>query len=353
MRQEIQTAGKFLLLIVLLFAFTSSAQAQTGTTRSKPSDRDDDYQIRARVDLVVVPVTVKGPNGELATGLAKEEFVLTEAGRQQEITNFTIDPVPLSAVVIVDTGLSASSLSTIQKTFPALAAAFSEFDEVAIYRFDKFVTKLLDFSRDPAVIEAAMNKLKDITGDPMPYPPAPGGPFSHAGPMVNGGAVLPPGQVGVTRTAPSKHSKVLNDAIFMATADLAKREPSRRKMLLIISDGNDEGSDHSIDDTTKHLLETGAQLYAVGLDQTILTRSFSLLNKYAASTGGDAYFVGRIQNIEQSYATAAEAARNQYVLGYVSSNKPGGGLPVFRDIQVSVSRPGYEALHRKGYYQYP
>jgi Ca-activated chloride channel family protein len=312
-----------------------------------------DVQIRTRVDLVVVPVTVKDKGDRLVTSLTKDDFVVLEDGRRQTITNFTIDPVPLSAAVLVDTGLSASSLSKVQKTFPALAGAFSEFDEVALYRFDKFVKKVLDFSRDSGVVETSMKTLGDVKGDPMPYPPAPGGPFSIPGPVINGGAVVPPGQIGPASTAQPKRIKVLNDAIFEAASDLAKRERDRRKVVLVISDGYNQGSDHSYDDTVKSLLETGIEVYAVGLEQSIIPRSLSLLNKYAMATGGDAYFVSSIQNIEQSYATAAEAARNQYVLGYVSSNKAYGTEPVFRGIAVTVARAGLETRHRKGYYQFP
>jgi hypothetical protein len=94
-----------------------------------------DFQIRTRVDLVVVPVTVKGADDKLINGLAQDDFIILEDGQPQTITNFTIDPVPLSAAVIVDTGLSADSLMKVQQTIPALTGAFSEFDEVAVYRF--------------------------------------------------------------------------------------------------------------------------------------------------------------------------------------------------------------------------
>jgi VWFA-related protein len=338
MRQRIRIGSRLFLLVLLLPVITGSAQ---------------DIQIRTRVDLVVVPVTVKTKADKLVTGLTKDDFTILEDGRKQTITNFTIDPVPLSAAVLIDTGVSESSLSKVQKTFPALAGAFSEFDEVSVYRFDKFVKKVLDFSRESAVVETSMKTLGDIKGDPIPYPPAPGGPFSIPGPVINGAAVVPPGQIGPASTARPKRIKVLNDAIFAAASDLAQRERDRRKIVLVISDGYNEGSDHSYDDTVKSLLETGIEVYAVGLDENVLTRALSLLNKYAKATGGDAYFVSSIQNIEQSYATAAEAARNQYVLGYISTNRVDGPAPVFRDIQVAVARAGFETLHRRGYYQFP
>ena len=136
------------------------------------------YQIRTRVDLVVVPVTVKGSGDKLITGLTQDDFIILEDGRKQTITNFTSDPVPLSAAVLVDTGLSRASLSKVQQTFPALAGAFSDFDEVAVYRFDKFVARTLDFSRDSTVVEMAMRTLREVKPDADTYPASPRGPFT-------------------------------------------------------------------------------------------------------------------------------------------------------------------------------
>src|SRR6185295_8977330 len=152
-----------------------------------------DYRIRAKVDLVVVPVTVKGAGDKLITGLTKKDFVVIEDGRRQTITDFTSDPVPLSAAVVVDTGLASGSLSKVQKTFSSLAGAFSEFDEVAIYRYDKFVTKVLDFSQDTERIETAMKTLNDLKPDSNLDANLPRGPFSVPGPVINGAPVVPPG----------------------------------------------------------------------------------------------------------------------------------------------------------------
>ena len=69
--------------------------------------------------------------------------------------------------------------------------------------------------------------------------------LNDPGPVINGAPVVPPGQLGVLVTQPPKKIKVLNDAIFTAATDLAKRERDRRKMVLVISDGQTNGSNHS------------------------------------------------------------------------------------------------------------
>jgi len=318
--------------------------------------QDQNYKIRAKIDLVVVPVTVKGSGNKLITGLKKDDFVLLEDGTRQTISNFSIDPVPLSAAVVVDTGLAADSLSKVQQTFSALAGSFSEYDEVAVYRYDKFVTRVLDFSNKGEQFETAMKTMRELKPDPNTGVGSnPRGPFANAGPVINGTPVLPPGQAnpGGVIISPPKASKVLHDAIFAAAADLSKRERSRRKMVLVISDGDTTGSDHSFDDTKNILLQFGVQVYAVGLDQPFPFKKVSVLDDYAKATGGDVYFVGSIQNIEKSYMTATEEARNQYVISYVSNNELNGPGPVFRDIDVQIASGNLKTLHRKGYYQYP
>jgi VWFA-related protein len=334
------------LLKLLLVAALFLAAAAYG--------QDEQYRIRAKVDLVVVPVTVKGGGDKLITNLKKEDFILLEDGRQQTITNFTVDPVPLSAAVVVDTGLAYDELAKVQKTFPALVGAFSPFDEVAVYKYDKFVTKVLDFSANTEIIQTAVDKLRDV--QPRTVTPDPGvarGPFSTPGPVINGAPAVPPGNLGIVSPLPPKPSYVLNDAIFAAASDLAKRERNRRKMVLIISDGQNAGNDHSFDETTKNLLETGIEVYGVGLDQPFPYNLKSVLDDYAKTTGGDAYFVNSIQAIERSYADATEQARNQYVLAYVSNNEVQGQGPIFRDIQVKIAGSNFKTIFRKGYYQYP
>jgi hypothetical protein len=114
------------------------------------------------------------------------------------------------------------------------------------------------------------------------------------------------------------------------------------------------GSTHSFQETVNSLLDSGVEVYAVTLDQTFLTKKFTSLHDYAKSTGGDSYYVGSsVQSIETGYARAAEQARNQYVLGYISGNRPAGRDPVFRNIEVKLVGAEYPTLHRSGYYQYP
>jgi len=316
-------------------------------------DVPQDYKIHTKVDLVVVPVTVKGSGDKLIADLKKDDFIVLEDGQKQTVTNFTIDPVPLSAVVVLDTGLGFDSLQKIQKTFPALIGAFSPFDEVAVYKYDKFVTKMLDFSPDTERVEIALNIVREVKPRTEADATLDRSPFSTPGPVINGAPVVPPSTVGVMSTLAPTISNVLNDAIYTAASDLAKRDRNRRKIVLVVSDGQNAGNDHTVDETTKILLEMGVQVYAVGLDQPFPYNKTSVLDSYAKTTGGDVYFVNSIQSIEKSYSLATDEARNQYVLGYISNREVPGDGPVFRDIQVKIAGNNFKTLHRKGYYQYP
>src|SRR5881409_4181594 len=63
-------------------------------------------QIRTRVDLVVVPMSMKDAKGKLVTGLTKDDFIVREDGKVQTITNFDTDPQPLSVAIVVDDGMN-------------------------------------------------------------------------------------------------------------------------------------------------------------------------------------------------------------------------------------------------------
>ncbi|HEY2380265.1 MAG TPA: VWA domain-containing protein [Terriglobia bacterium] len=342
MRRKARISIKLGFLAVLLFAVAAIAQD------------DSQFRIRAKIDLVVVPVTVKAPGDRLLGSLRQKDFIIYEDGRRQTISNFTNDPVPLSAAVIVDTGLSADSLTKVQQSFGAMSGAFANQDEVAVYHYDKYVTKDLDFTDNQDTVETAMKKLRELKPDENAgTAPSWRGPFSNPGPIINGAPVLPPSLAGPAVNSPVKVDKVLHDAVFTAAADLGKRARSRRKMILLVSDGIAAGDSHSYEDAKNILLERGIQVYAVALDQPFPYSKLSVLEDYAKVTGGDTYFVKSTQHLERSYMDATSEARNQYVIGYISNNGVHGPGPVFREIKVQVAEAKVKTLYRKGYYAFP
>src|SRR5262245_20751675 len=97
------------------------------------------YQMRTKVDLVVVHTTVRDGKGKLVPGLTQKDFTIFEDRVPQMISNFSDDPQPLSAAIVIDTGMGGISMRRLVPLFIALTSGFSDFDELAAFRFDHFV----------------------------------------------------------------------------------------------------------------------------------------------------------------------------------------------------------------------
>ncbi len=298
--------------------------------------------IRTGIDLVVVPVSVREASGRFVYGLEEKDFSIFEDGRPQQVAQFSIDPSPLSAVVLVDTGVGGKALRRFASSIIALSFAFTDVDEVAVYRFDSTVGKISDFTHDKEVLEqnlAAIQRLAEGRGEGPPTPP-----------------VILPGKGPrwlrwlLDRGIPTR---VLNDAVFAAVVDLGNRRPETRKIVIIIPDGQATGAIHSLQQTRDQLIQGQVQAYGVTLGLGILGSAFSILHTYANASGGDVYSGRTQQDLETALSDITEQARHQYVLGYVSNNEVSGLLPVSRKIEVETARTGTKVQHRTEYLQYP
>src|SRR6266404_7171341 len=341
---------------------------------SAATDSDDTRESLYRlppvtVSYVMVPVTVKDNEGRLVAGLLPKDFTVLENGQKQPLKFFTSDPFPLSAAVIFDLGMPDSGVRKIQETLPALQGAFSQFDEVAIYTYSSTVSRVSDFSTVGQQLTAVLNQIKTFTGRNN-GPPVTGGPLGPQGPTINGHPVDSPIQPVIT---PPKESHVINDAILRAARDLSKRDRTRRKIIFVISDGREKGSDASFADTLKVLLTQNVIVYAVGVEGAAIpgygklqkihvpkldvpgVGSFNfgygnILPKYVSATGGGTVYAANAKaDIEKAYARAIGDARNQYTLAY--SAKPGAGG--YRQIEVRVRRPDVKVYAKDGYYPLP
>ncbi len=299
---------------------------------SAATDSDDTRESLYRlppvtVSYVMVPVTVKDNEGRLVAGLLPKDFTVLENGQKQTLKFFTSDPFPLSAAVIFDLGMPDAGVRKIQETLPALGRNNG--------------------------------------------PPVTGGPLGPQGPSINGHPVDSPIQPVIT---PPKQAHVINDAILMAARDLSKRDRTRRKIIFVISDGREIGSDASYADTLKVLLTQNIIVYGVGVEGAAIpgygklqkihipkvdipggVGSFNfgygnILSKYVYATGGGSLYAENAKlDIERAYARAIGDARNQYTLAY--SAKPGAGG--YRQIEVRVRRPDVKVYAKDGYYPLP
>lgn len=338
-----------------ILAALSGMRAQVASGQGageKPSLQTDDSRARIRttVSLVVVPVTVKSGDGELVTDLQQNDFRIFEDGIEQPIAQFSADAFPLSAAILIDDDLKRSTAEKVQKTLETLAGGFSAADEVSLWRFDEVpeaVSEGFIVENDPLLTQL---KRMDLSSSF----PGTGSYTMTAGPHVN--TAQPPGPATVPAEAQGHpNNKHINDAIYAAGAQLQDRPRERRKIIFLISDGqNAKNNTHGYDETLKLLLSADVSVYAVGVGEANWNRGITFLGnnilaKFAHATGGDIFYGGiSRENLESLYARVSEQARNQYTIAYSGAHtdrsKP------YHSIEVRVKRPGLSLLARDGYY---
>jgi VWFA-related protein len=320
------------------------------------SGRDELMTLQKTVTFVTVPVTVKDDEGKLVDGLLAKDFSIYEDGTLQKLTLFTSDPFPLSAALVIDQGLPDPVLRKINQTFAALGGAFGPFDEVAVFTYGNTVNKRQDFGNTTRMA-LALQRIRDDSGANAGASVV-GGPFG-AGPQTNSKPM--PGTVQVQ--TPAREYHVLNDAILMAAQELAHRPAANRKIIFVISDGQEYGSRASYTQVLKVLLTDGIAVYAIGVDTAAMPvynkvakaripgfGYSNILPRYSNATGGDVLDEFSKESIESAYQRITLEARNQYTLGYNTAQKPSSN---YRDIEVRVKRPGLEVFAKHGYYPLP
>jgi VWFA-related protein len=319
---------------------TPSANAPAQGTRQG----DTRARISARTDLVIVPVTVKDRQGQLVGDLQREEFRVFEDNVEQKIVLFTADPFPLSAVVLIDNDLSQKSSEQVQKSLTAISAGFGPSDEVAVVTYDQFPQTVVDFSFNNDQLFTQLKRL-DL-GSHFPTDTA-GGPMT-AGPVINGKDA---GGAPVAAGAPvSRTTKDLDDALFAAAAMLKGRGRLRRKIVFLISDGNNSRHNaHSFDQTMQELLAADVSVYSISVGHAFLQHQTGRLEHYANGTGGDTFYAAKQRDLERLYSGVTEEARNEYTLTF--SPEDIDRSKTFHTIEVRVRRPDLKVSARQGYYE--
>jgi VWFA-related protein len=328
--------------------------------RNQLSTNPGIYKIPVSVNFVLIPVMVKDSDGRLVDGLLPKDFTVLENGRKQTLTYFTSDPFQLSVAVVLDTGMPEVVLSKVDQTYTSLAGAFSPYDEFALYTFSSTVSQVLDFTNRSQRLADALNEIKLVPGNAN-GPLALNDPYS-VGPTVNGVPVNGP-PIAPVQTPP-REAHVLNDAILRAAIDLGKQDRSRRKVILVISDGHELGSSSSYRDVLRVLETRNIQIQAVVVGGGALPvwkqvgrfrlkdqGYWDLLPKYSSATGGGQVFSELTRNsIEEAYARITNDARNQYTMGYAAAAT---ASTTYRSIEVLVDKRGLKVSAKDGYYPAP
>jgi Ca-activated chloride channel family protein len=287
----------FLATLVVEIVFAPSTGGQT---------------FRGSVTTVEIPVTVTDNNNRLIIGLTKEDFEVFEDGDQQPVTQFSDKRTPVSVGVLLD-------ISDSMRGQPIVDARGA---------LDRFMADLLD-SGDEAFV-GAFNHLPRIL---VPW-------------------TVPPARLAgrLTDERPTGGTAIY-DAIF-ASASMFQRRQRTRAAMIVISDGADTASDHSLSQTREGLRRSDAFVYAIAIDsateQRVSTRvNPEALREITGPSGGYTEVVRSSADLGPATQRIADELNLQYTLGFATTRPQDGS---WRTIRVRVKDHDYIARARRGYY---
>jgi VWFA-related protein len=356
-----------IMLVALAIAagdvFTALAQAPT---------------FKVDVQVVNVFATVRERKGRIVNDLSKDEFILEEDGKPQQIQYFSRQTdLPLILGLLVDTSLSQRSL--IEEERSASAQFFnqvlrSDRDLAFLIKFDVEAELLQDLTNSLDSLKKALNALKT----PASFRPPlnrPNGSDWHATSLVQiwpgGGQQWPGGGRGRPgngrQGGPGRGNgigTVLYDSVFLASDEIFRKQEGR-KAIILISDGVDQSSKLSVEDAIEATQRADTFIYSIryydpnvydnGGGGTVFGRNKgnadkqgeNTLKSLSSETGGRMFEVTKKMKLKDIYATVQEELRNQYCLGYAP---PKTGVAAFRRIRLRTKNPNLEVVTRSGYY---
>ncbi len=333
-------------------ALRASSEASRQT--SAPPLSDAQARITVNSNLVILPVTVKNRSGELLYDLQREDFRVFEDKVEQNIDVFTAEAFPLSMVILIDNDLKDKDAEKVQASLEAITGGMSADDEAFVCRFDQFFHPGKGFTNDT---DKLSKELKRTNLDSEPSAGAPGGPFG--GPTINNHSTMDQSSLDKsTQIIKGQPTKALDDAVYAAAALLHDRPRSRRRVIVLISDGVNGGkkfNSFTYDNVIKTLLHDNISVYSVAvpsayLDRKIspIDRTISPLIRYANDSGGEIFHATKERGLEGFYARLTEEARHQYTLAYVPRGTDSSSD--YHTIEVRVKREKVDVRTREGYY---
>jgi VWFA-related protein len=298
------TAGPLrIFLIVLLLATAAGAQ---------PSDN---FQISVDVSLVVLQATVSGRNGHFAPDLAEQNFTLYEDGVRQTIKLFRHEDVPVTVGLVVDhSGSMQPKLAEVVAAARSFVESSNERDQMFVVNFNDRVSTAMTHGSPFLSLSEHLDLENAILGIPA---------------------------LGMTRLYDALRDA--QDQVRAGTAD--------KKALIVISDGGDNASKHTVAEVLNKAESSPALIYTIGIfDNDDPDRNPDVLRRLARFTGGEAFFPAHLEDTVAICRQIAHDIRNQYTLGYVSTNTTKNGA--FRNVRVEAVAPGQGKLlvrTRSGY----
>ena len=314
-------------IIASLLLFTAP-----GLPQDKPVAEDLPPSISVDVSLVNILASVRDKHNGLIGNLTKDDFTVLEDGKPQSIKYFTRETdLPLTIGLLIDVSASQRNLIDIEKR--AAHQFFSQVlrkkDEAFLISFGEESELLQDYTNSPRLLQTGLDQLRVSSGV--------GG--LHPGPVPTVGQV---------------RGTVLYDAVYVAANEKLKSEVGR-KVLVLITDGMDEGSKLRIQDAVEAAQKADAVIYSIDYADPSAYGMFgfthlsdSALRKMSDETGGHVYKVDHHHSLEDVFKELQEEMRSQYAIGYTPSNPEKDGT--FRKLDVRVSDKNLKVQARKGYY---
>jgi len=268
------------------------------------------------VDLVVLHTTVLDDRQRFADGLKTENFRVFEDKVEQKLSVFKREDVPVSMGLVIDnSGSMRDKRPRVNEAAITLVQASNPSDEAFVVNFnDDFYLDLdKDFTNSVPELKEALERID------------------------------------------SRGSTALYDAII-GSLDHLKKASKDKRVLLIVTDGEDNTSHNSLEKTIREIQRTDTVIYAIGLlsqeRKKEAKRAKKALEQIAAASGGVSYFPEDVEDVHHICEQVAHDIRNQYILAYYPTNTRRDGT--FRAVTVDVIPPRGRgklvARTRNGYY---
>ncbi len=324
----------FLIFLSGLLTFSIATQAQgdpapqpasdtpSETTKSSTPNADQgesgkvnreggEFVIKKQVEEVVIHATVVDKSQHMVTSLDRNAFTVFEDGKQQAITSFRHEDIPVAMGIVIDnSGSMREKRDKVNKAAINMVRASNAEDQVFVVNFNDEYFLDQDFTNDIGKLKEALEKVE-----------------------TRGGTAL-------------------YDAL-VASADQLKNSKLQKKVLFVVTDGEDTASRESLEQAVERLQqENGPTVYAIGLlGEDRQRRTKRVLQTIAERTGGMSFLPKTLDEVDAISREIAHDIRNQYTIGYKPTNpKSSGG---YRSIKVEADAKGYGKLTvrtRNGYY---
>ena len=287
---------------------------------------------KVNVNLVDVFFTVKDKQGNLVPHLTKDDCTINEDKEPQKLKSFVAETQqPLTLGILLDTSGSQQNVLPLEQDVGSqfLSRVLRQKDEAFLLSFDVDVDLLQDYTNSPRLLTRAMDKAEINTA---------GG---------NGAAGIPGAGGGTVPTYGTPKGTLLYDAVYLASNEKMTQE-SGRKAMILLTDGEDEGSSRKIQEAIAAAQKSNVLVYVIliadrGFYGGFGYSGYSAMKRLTEETGGRLIDVGNNgKKLEAAFQQIEDELRTQYVATYTPSNLKLDGTCQGDGMKVQV-RKGYFA----------